>query len=173
MYDENFDKLVEKYNPIILKLIKNKFVDGYAKEDLHQECLMILDRCNHDFDDTKSVKFSTYLYTSVRNHLFTLIRIANRLKKPDITYTSYEDSLLLNAMHDDSDDVDVIENAKLFSSIVTDLLDLPRGYITYMIYVGVMTMKQVTAVEGVSEQRIHYLNKNNLRKIREKRALTV
>jgi RNA polymerase sigma factor (sigma-70 family) len=161
MYDD-FEVLEKKHRLLIFKFIKNKYVDGCEQEDLYQECLMVLDKCNKDFDATKSTKFSTYFFTAMRNHIFDMIKTSNRDKRP-----SFIDAEIDEIPQEVDDSVDEESNTRLNSEMLSELSKMPRGRVTYMIVVEGMTMQQVAEIEKVSKQRVHYLHKRNLEKLKK------
>ena len=168
MYKSNFDELVKQYHPMLLKLIKNKFVDGYDKDDLYQECLMVMDKCNKDYDEEKNIKFSTYLYASIKNKLFDLIKHVNRDKIPSLVFIDDQDLALIGeVLSEDPSDYSEEDINNLFSKITTELLKMERGYITYMIYVGGLTVKTIADMEHISLQRVKFLNKRNIEKLKK------
>lgn len=161
MYKENFEELVKENEPFMRKLIKNKFVDGYDREDLYQECLMVLDRCNREYDDSKNTKFSTFLYISVSNMLADLIKTSKREKRPDIINFDFDDTMF-NDVIDNNDVVDELDRAVLYNTMLEVLRTLPRGDITIAVYDGQKTMKEVAEEHGISESRVQQLNKRNI-----------
>lgn len=156
----DFEKNVKRYAPLINSLIHNKYIDGYEKEDLLQECHMKLYECMKTFDPSKGIKFSTYLYTSIRNMLTNMLIGQAIEKKPKLIFMSGDDPTLLNAV----DDIN-FENedyASILQEIVKELMLLPRGYVTYLIYIGGKTQQEVADLLGISKQRVSVLNKRNL-----------
>lgn len=161
----DFEKNVLKYNSMLHSLIKNKFIDGHEKEDLMQLCYMKLYQCMQDFDESKGVKFGTYLYNSVNNMLIDMIRRQTISKMPKLVFVSGDDLILLGAV--DESNESSVDNLYKLDDIIKELLKLPRGYITYMIYVMGMSFQEVSKIENISKPRISVLNKRNLTKLNE------
>jgi RNA polymerase sigma factor (sigma-70 family) len=160
MYKENFDELSAEFTPMIKSIIRDKFIDNYSKEDLIQECLIVLHNCNQSFDASHKTKFSTYFHTVATNRMYDLIREVNRSKRPKYIYAQE----LLDSLNDEDDPSD---NSDMLEPILTHLKDIPRGDITYDIYIKGKTMEEVAKENGISKQRVHFLNKRNLEKLRE------
>lgn len=165
MYESNFKALEEQYSRLIHKYIGNKFIDGYDKDDLYQECLMVLDSANQTYDPSLNVKFTTYFYINMRNKISNMIKKQDREKRPDIIYVDVDSALLLNTPSDEDIEEDQ-EQLKLFAELLRELLTYDRGDITYKILVMGMTAQEVANEEGVSKQRISFLNKRNLKRLK-------
>jgi RNA polymerase sigma factor (sigma-70 family) len=165
MYEENFEKLVEKYDKLINKVVGRVFISGYDKEDLKQECLLVLHNCNKTFDNSRNVSFITYFYTSVINNMYDLIRKSKRTKVPNLIYVDYDNELLMQMI--DPNDVFSEEDDFVVNDIIIALDSMDRGIITKMIYLDGLTQREVAKKENISEQRVHYLNKRNISKLKE------
>ena len=163
MYEENFEKLANQYEKLIQKVIRRVFISGYDRDDLKQECLLVLHHCNQTFDEKRKVSFITYFYTSVVNTMYDLIRKSKRTKVPNLIYVDYDDELLMKILditEEDETDDNLIANDMLIA-----LQYIPRGNITKMIYIDGLTQREVANIENISEQRVHYLNKRNIKKL--------
>ena len=167
MYEHKFEEHVERYNPLMYSIINKTFIDGYDRDDLYQESLMILHNCLNDFDETKGVKFTTFLYTSLTNRMTDLLRTTNRGKRPEIVYLRDDSRVILDIVANNEDTEDSVEQLELVNDITNKLLELPRGYITYLIYIGGMSMEEIGNMEGISKQRVSYINKRNIKQVRE------
>lgn len=167
-YNDNFEELEKTYRSMIYSLINNKFIDNYTKEDLYQECLMVLDKCNNTFVNAKNVKFATFLYKSIQNRLFDLIRVDNALKRPNILYVAPDDTLLMSVLDTtDSVDDEKIELGEIYDKIISELIKLPRGNITLLMYTTDLGAKEIAQLENVSVKRIYFINKQNIKKVKK------
>lgn len=164
MYESNFENLEKQYSRLIHKFIGNKFIEGYDKEDLYQECLMVLDGANKTYDPSLGVKFTTYFYINMRNKISNMIRKQEREKRPDIIYVDVDSALLLNTPSEEDIEEDH-ERLRLFAELLKELLTYDRGDVTYKILVMGMTAQEVANEEGVSKQRISFINKRNLKRL--------
>lgn len=164
MYENDFELLEKKYSRLIYKFLSNKSISGYEKEDLYQECLMVLDSANKTYDPSLGVQFITFFYINMRNRISNIIRDQGGEKRPNIIFVDVDSALLLNTPSDEDIEEDH-EKLKIFATILHELLTYPRGDITYKIYVMGMTANEVADDEGVSKQRISFLNKRNLKKL--------
>jgi RNA polymerase sigma factor (sigma-70 family) len=172
MYEENFEKLVDKYDKLISKVIRRVFISGYNLDDLRQECLLVLHHCNQNYDKTRGVAFITYFYTNVVNSMYDLIRKSKRSKVPSLIYVDYDDELLMKVI-DTSTEESNEDDEMLVKDILIALQYIPRGNITKMIYMDGLSQREVASIENISEQRVHYLNKRNLKRLHEIFAKTV
>lgn len=166
MHTIDFEGLALRVEPIIKKLINDTHLSLYDKDDLYQECLMVLDMCNNTYDENKKTKFTTYFYTSAKNRMYDLIRYDNREKRPDLR--SFEDvDILLNDVLDTNIDLEETGFTDMFFKMIEYLEKMPRGDITISIYRDEMTMKEVAEKHGISEQRVQQLNKRNIEKLKK------
>lgn len=166
MYEEDFNKLENDYSKLIHKFLYNKYIQGYEHEDLYQECLMVLDTSNKTFDPSFKVKFITYFYINMKNRISNLITQQQRNKRPNLVFVDINSALLINTPSDEDVEQN-LNDLKVFSALLTELLTYNRGDVTYKILVLGMTVNEVAEQEGVSKQRISYINKRNLAKLRE------
>lgn len=88
---KDYGKLVEDYHNLIYSLMHStKAWSRYPqhREEMLQECYMTLYKCYLKFDESYGIKFSTFLYTSIRN---TLSHYMRKLVKDDNTlYLNFE-----------------------------------------------------------------------------------
>lgn len=161
MYKENFDLLAQEFTPIILSLIRDKFVENYTRDDLFQECLIVLNNCNKTFDPIHKTRFSTYFYLAAKHRLYDLIREVNREKRPKYVYGDEIFNIL------QGEDLPSEQETNILEEIIEELSKLPRGDITKRIYLEGHTLEKIAEEEGISKQRVHFLNKRNLKKLKE------
>lgn len=159
-----FEKLVSKYNPMLHMFVNRTFVSGYEKEDLLQEALMVLHQASVDFDKSRGAKFSTYLYVRLRNHMANLIKTSKDLFLVDNTDTIIES---IESPYDNEimEDVEFIRKSEML--IIEKLHEIPRGYITLWLTYEGLTQEEVALKEGISQQRVAYLHKRNLSRLKD------
>lgn len=168
MYNDNFDELYEQYKPLIMSVIRGINVQGYDKEDILQELLMVLDDCNKSYDSSKATKFSTYLFISMRTKIHKLLRYQNRIKRAELVFMDDNDLDIIDETQSPEKSIDdvFIEN-ELYNNIVNELMKMPYGEYTYMILVEGKTMQEVGDTVGVSKQRVSKVHNKNLAKLKE------
>lgn len=163
--DELFEKYVEQYTPLFHKMINGRFITSYTKEDLIQECYMVLFNVMKTFDESKGAAFMTYLYTALRNHIVNLISQNNREKTVDLIYVDNNSAVIMNELY--KDNFDSIDNADFLKQIAEFLHTIPRGEITYLHHFVGITQQEIADMEGITRQRVNYLNKRNIDKLKE------
>lgn len=161
-----FDDFVKKYDGMIHSFINRTYVDGYTKDDLYQELLMVLNDSITDFDPNNNAKFSTYLYIRFRNRMYDLIR-----KNKKLNVISPDSEIVDSIESHYKDDYEVYDKfVDEFSDVILETLDkeLKRGYITKMIVFDGFTQVDIAKVEGISQQRVAYLHKRNIKYLKNK-----
>ena len=75
------EELLLRNEPLFRKIVSAVWNDfrlsgiiGIAKDDLHQEALIKAHELIYKFNDDKNIKFSTFIYQPIRNHLIDFIR---------------------------------------------------------------------------------------------------
>lgn len=162
--EKTFEENVKKYNPLIYSFINKTFVQSYEKEDLYQEALIVLHEAMGEFDKDKGVKFSTYLYIKLRNKMYDLIKGSRELTLVDTQSALIEGLVSPDEVFDDDNDAYI---DKVEKDLLDALLKMPRGDITYLIIYGGLTQNKVAEIKGISQQRVQYLHKRNLKKLKE------
>ena len=83
-----FEELAERWEPKIRNILQRYEVSAYDKDDLRQECLIVLNRCKHGYDPTvvgpvsgKTAKFGTYYHRALMNH-FGHLRLKVKVHNP-------------------------------------------------------------------------------------------
>jgi len=74
-----FDRLIKKIDPLLFKMSKAFYINGYSQEDLKQELAILAIEGVRSFDGTRGVKLSTFLQTHLHNKLISKIRSKNKL----------------------------------------------------------------------------------------------
>lgn len=165
-----FEDYVKKYNNLIYDFVNKTYVDGYDNNDLYQECLMVLDSALKDYKDDLGVKFSTYLYVRLRNRMYDLIRSSRKLVLVDNNDTLID---TIESHYSDYTEINDKNNENLMKHIVNILTDeIDRGYITLLIVNDGLTQKEIADLEGISQQRVAYLHKRNIKALRKKLKIT-
>ena len=75
------EELLLRNEPLFRKIVSAVWNDfrlsgiiGIGKDDLHQEALIKAHELIYKFNDDKNIKFSTFIYQPIRNHLIDYIR---------------------------------------------------------------------------------------------------
>jgi len=76
---ENIE-LLAQWEPQVQKMLQNTFVLGKTKEDIAQELRMAVLKADKYFDESRGVKFHTFLTTVMVNTIRTLIAKAKKNK---------------------------------------------------------------------------------------------
>lgn len=79
-------ELIEKFTPLILKMVSSIYIKGYEKEDLIQIGYLSIIRSVKEFDLDRGSSFVPYVYSAIRQNYFNEIR---NLAKSNYE-TSYE-----------------------------------------------------------------------------------
>lgn len=165
MTDKAFEAFVAQYNPMMYKFINNTFVSGYEREDLYQEALMVLYTTIQNFDETKGAAFSTYLYTNLRNMFVNLIRKHSKDTNVDLVFVDNNSSIIMNELYNENKES--VEDYGRIITISNELLKMNRGEITYLHYVVGLTQVEIAEMEGISKQRVNYINNRNIKNLKE------
>lgn len=76
---DGFDRLLRKIDPLLFKMSKAFYINGYSAEDLKQELAILAIEGVRTFDGTKNVKLSTFLHIHLHNKIISKIRSKNKL----------------------------------------------------------------------------------------------
>lgn len=69
-----FEILMKKYKPLIITRIKAFKINNQSFDDFYQECLMVLNKCAHDYREDKKMSFTTYLDNSIQYCIRNILR---------------------------------------------------------------------------------------------------
>lgn len=90
-----FDKVLKKIDPLLFKMAKSVYIQGYTVEDIKQELAVLAIEGIRSYDDSKNVKLSTFLHIHLHNKIISKIRSQNKLSNN--ASSSLEDSSLPDA----------------------------------------------------------------------------
>lgn len=86
------DALINKYRPLAMKAVKsvvgNSRISDY--HDLHMQALLALDSGIYQYKFDSKAKFSTYIYTIMRNRVINEMRKQNAKKRKIGDYSTFE-----------------------------------------------------------------------------------
>jgi RNA polymerase sigma factor (sigma-70 family) len=89
------DRVLKKIDPLLFKMAKSIYIQGYAVEDIKQELAVLAIEGIRSFDASKNVKLSTFLHIHLHNKIISKIRSQNKLSNN--ASSSIEDSSLPDA----------------------------------------------------------------------------
>lgn len=69
-----FEVLLERYHPVIRKLIREYYVHGFDDEDLWQEARIVFHRIVHFYEEGRGYTLGKLFQFSLQNHFYSLIR---------------------------------------------------------------------------------------------------
>lgn len=74
-----FERLIRKIDPLLFKMSKAFYINGFSQEDLKQELAIMAIEGVRVFDGTRGVKLSTFIQTHLHNKIISKIRSTNKL----------------------------------------------------------------------------------------------
>ena len=83
------EELMQQWEPKIQKMASSIIIPDLDREDLTQELRISLIKSAKGFDESRGIRFHTYLHTAMVNTLRTLLAKSNKripTKSLDITY---------------------------------------------------------------------------------------
>jgi RNA polymerase sigma factor (sigma-70 family) len=89
------DRVLKKIDPLLFKMAKSIYIQGYTVEDIKQELAVLAIEGVRSFDASKNVKLSTFLHIHLHNKIISKIRSQNKLSNN--ASSSIEDSSLPDA----------------------------------------------------------------------------
>lgn len=99
------NKIIQQWEPQIHKILQTWFIPGMDKEDLVQELRIVIIKCAKKFDDSRGVKFHTYLYNAFKNYL-GILKHKNKMNSLIDTYDEFpqEAGKFFTLYEDESDE---------------------------------------------------------------------
>lgn len=168
---KDFDELVKKYKSLLWKFAYEVKLKGIEPEDIYQELLMVLHKCNESFDPKRGVRFISYLYPYLRNRVYTII--SNETQKSKVPYNAF--SSLIKHVDSKSGilEVPIVGNEEspetytLVRDILEELDKMPYGFITKAMVMDGVDAKDIAKTLGMSHQYVYKLNLENIKKLKE------
>ncbi|MGX7030526.1 sigma-70 family RNA polymerase sigma factor [Vagococcus zengguangii] len=95
-----FETLFEKYRPIVYKLFKAYYIQGYDFDDWLQEGQIVCFHSLNAYDSTKGFSFGVFFKMNFKRHVISIIRHQNALKRRlDVSSVSLEATLSEKGEH--------------------------------------------------------------------------
>jgi len=96
---ESKEKIINEFRPFILNISSKTFINGYEKQDIQNECYIILLKSIKLYDITRQ-RFVAYATNAIKNSLFYLIRCSKHTELTNgpsaLTFTGELESLNLS-----------------------------------------------------------------------------
>lgn len=175
IYEPDFERLAKKYRKLLWKFVNNVNIAGMTEEDLYQEMLMVLDRCNKTYDKSKGTRFMTYLYNNLKFHSLNLINV--NMQKSNLPYLMSVTQEYYNENHNTNDghlildiedtETSPVEEQALFESMLSELKKMPRGQVTIDLMVDGMSWKDVAKKHNITHQYVYKVNAQNIKKLQK------
>lgn len=175
IYEPDFEKLAKKYRKLLWKFVNNVQIAGMTEEDLYQEMLMVLDKCNKTYDKSKGTRFMTYLYNHLKFHSLNLMNI--NMQKSNLPYLMSVTQEYYSENHNAADghftldiedtEASSVEEQALFESMLSELRKMPRGQVTIDLMVDGMHWKDIVKKHNITHQHVYKVNAQNIKKLQE------
>lgn len=167
--NDNIEKLLIEFDPLIVRLAKHNPVYGYDPEDLEQEFRMVFLKCVENFDDTKGAKFETYFITSCKNKVKKIQAKMYADKRPLIELSlnriDKETGLEMLQLYQSNDTPDYDE--VLAQEITDSLISMENGEITLDYFFEEMTYEQLAEKYAMTVSMVYRINTKNLEALRK------
>lgn len=176
-YDnESKNTLIERNLRLVVHIVKKfenfdeNFVENF--DDLFSVGTIGLIKAIHSFDITKNIKLSTYAGKCIKNEILMFFK-KNRKRKNDlylyhiIATNNNEDSLLLEDILTDKNNIDSIEYFELKNDLIKEFNNLNERekQIIKLRYNNDLSQQKISDKLGISQSYISKLEKNIKRKM--------
>lgn len=151
-----FEQLAEQYKPLIKGFSYKYKVNGYTREDVEQELLMVLHKCMQNFDETKKTKFITYFQNSCYYHMI-------KLRKKNQNY----ELIIDNVLSIPDEELKTVYNNIEDEYLLDSLNKVKYGEYLKMYYLYGISIPKIAKTEGVSKQAIHQFIKKGLENMKK------
>lgn len=74
LHKDPFEVLLERYHPVIGKVVQGFTIHGYEEEDLWQEARMVFHHVIQYYEDGKGLTLGSFFKVSLQHHLYSLVR---------------------------------------------------------------------------------------------------
>lgn len=153
--DVYFEKLMQKYRPILLKFWSMYNIDGMDLNDFEQEAAIVMLKSLVNFDADKKITFGAFYKSNLRNHLFDLLRRMQAKKRiPSNQIISFQDLSLFfeETIIDPKVEVDAkLENTE----IINEAMDLCNKQEKQVLF-DIIT-KLETEIDGSNQKKYKIL----------------
>jgi len=158
MTNKLFEEYYEKYKLLIKKLSNNTKINGYTKDDIQQELMMVLQKCIQNYDNKRGTKFITYFQSSCHYHII-------KLRKENKFYPIPLDDVELVVDISDNFDNGLSKNNSKY--VINEALEKVKfGDFIKMYYIYNIPIKRIAEIEGVSKQYISFSIKKGLEELK-------
>lgn len=163
-------QLVRKYQPMVDRMFKMYWLNGYDRNDWYQESYIVCYETCQRFDGSHGSRFANFFKMRFNNHIISLIRAQRAVKRQaNNGACSYED---LVASGDSVLDFfklpapSVVDLVTHFEILIEDLSDLELA--AFRIILGDLTDEEVYQIHGCDEQQLMRASSRCKAKLRKK-----
>lgn len=172
VYEKDFEKLVAKYDKLLWKFVNQVNIKGMEPEDVYQELLLVLHKCNVNFDPNKKTRFITYLYHFLRNAVMSMI--SRSTYKSQQVYNNAS-LLIFSDKEDDERGIDANKipdtheeiDYELFEDMIAFLEKRPFGDVTIRHLVYGIPVKEIAKQDKTTTQAVYHKHHANLRALKK------
>ena len=162
MSNEEYMKLYQQFNPMIIKLVRKwSQLNIIEFDDLMQIALLALIHAYNTFDDTKGKKFSSYVYDIIEYRIRKEIYIVDKKNKnkPTISLNTViqnsegDTAELIDLIADRVDLQEEIEDKLMIQTYKTEIekyLDADKSNICILKWFEDMSYEYITKITGIS-----------------------
>ncbi|AKP66972.1 sigma factor [Companilactobacillus ginsenosidimutans] len=171
-YDDSeaLQYLVKKYQPMIDKMYKLYWLNGYDRNDWYQESFIVCLQTCKLFDGSQGSKFANFFKMRLNNHIVSLIR-AQRASKRQANNDafSFEDLIrtrenLLDFLSQPAPAIsDMLEN---FERLIEDMSDLELA--AFQIIIGDITVEEACMAHRCNNTQLQRASSRCKSKIRKR-----
>ena len=162
MSNDEYIKLYEQFKPMIIKLVRKwSQLNIIEYDDLMQIALLALIAAHNTYDDTKGMKFSTYVYNTIEYRIRKEIYIVDKKNKnkPTISLNTVmqnsegDTAELIDSIADKVDLQEEIEDKLMIQTYKTEIekyLDADKSNICILKWFEDMSYEYITKVTGIN-----------------------
>lgn len=148
--------LVRKYQPMIDRMYKMYWLNGYDRNDWYQESFLVCFTTCQIFSGKQGSKFASFFKMRFKNHIISLIRAQRANKRQANNDVCSFEELILN--EDDSIEFlsrptpEVSEVMAIFQKLIGELSDLEL--VAFRVIIGTLTVEEVCRVYNCNYQQV-------------------
>ena len=162
MSNDEYIKLYEQFKPMIIKLVRKwSQLNIIEYDDLMQIALLALIAAHNTYDDTKGMKFSTYVYNTIEYRIRKEIYIVDKKNKnkPTISLNTVmqnsegDTAELIDSIADKVDLQEEIEDKLMIQTYKTEIekyLDADKSNICILRWFEDMSYEYITKITGIN-----------------------
>ena len=162
MSNDEYIKLYEQFKPMIIKLVRKwSQLNIIEYDDLMQIALLALIAAHNTYDDTKGMKFSTYVYNTIEYRIRKEIYIVDKKNKnkPTISLNTVmqnsegDTAELIDSIADKVDLQEEIEDKLMIQTYKTEIekyLDADKSNICILKWFEDMSYEYITKITGIN-----------------------